>query len=152
MIMLRNLFPRLKRDTRGSMVIETAIIVPVLALVSLGTFDVSRMFSRQNELQQAVAEAAQIALASKPDNSTKRDAIKAIIRTSTGLGAHQVTITNEYRCGSTATVSSTNNCGTSDVVTTYLKIVVTDSFAPVWSDFGVGSGYSFNITRKVIVA
>jgi Flp pilus assembly protein TadG len=152
MMVLRSFLPRLKRDERGSMVIETAIVVPVLAMLSLATFDASRMFSRQNELQQALAEAGQIALASKPDNSTKRDAIKSIIRTSTGLGAHQVTVTNEYRCGSNSTVSATNNCGTSDVVTTYLKIVVTDSYTPVWTDFGIGSGFSFNVTRRIIVA
>lgn len=150
--MLHNFLPSMQRDTRGSMVIETAIVVPVLVMLSLATFDVSRMFSRQNEIQQAVAEAAQIALAAKPDNSTKRNTIKSIIRTSTGLGAHQVTITNEYRCGAATTISATNNCGTTDVVTTYLKIVVTDTYTPVWSDFGIGSGFDYNVTRKVIVA
>lgn len=150
--MVRNFLSRLRHDAVGSMVIETAIIVPVLAVLSLATFDVSRMFSRQNELQQAMAEAAQIALASKPDNSTKRDTLKSIIRTSTGLGSGQVTVTNEYRCGSNSTISATNNCGTADVVTTYVKIVVTDAYTPVWTDFGIGSGFSYNITRRIIVA
>jgi len=152
MTMLRNFLRTLRPDERGSMVIETAIVLPVLVMLSLATFDISRIFSRQNELQQAVAEAAQISLAAKPDNSTKRDAIKAIIRTSTGLAANKVTLTNEYRCGASTTVSTTNTCGTTDVVTTYLKIVVADTYNPLWTDFGIGSGIDFNITRRVIVA
>lgn len=152
MMIPRGFLARLRRDTRGTMVIETAIVAPILAMLSIGTFEISRMISRQNELQQAVAEAAQIALASKPDNSTKRETIRGIIKTSTGLADNKVTITNEYRCGSATTVTSSNLCTTTDVVTTYIKIVVTDTYTPIWNDFGVGSAFNFNVTRKVIVA
>ncbi len=146
------LVARLLRDTRGSMVIETAFVVPTLALMSLGTFEVAAMVSRQNELQTAVAEAAQIALASKPDTQAKRDVIKGIIRTSTGLSASQVTITNEYRCDAAATLVATNTCTTSQTVTTYLKIAVDDTFTPFWTDYGVGTAFNYNVDRLVIVA
>ena len=48
----------LLRDTRGAMLIETAIVAPVLVLMSLGAFQVSTMVARQSELQSAVAEAS----------------------------------------------------------------------------------------------
>ena len=152
MMAVLRLLAHLRHETRGTMVIETAIVAPVLVMMSLGAFDASRMVARQNELQQAVAEAGQIALASKPDTQAKRDTIKSIIRTSTGLAASNVTVTNEYRCNATATRVATNTCAGGDTVTTYLKIVVTDTYTPVWNDFGIGSALNYSLTRMVIVA
>lgn len=139
-------------DESGSTVIETAFVVPILTLLSVGTFQISKVVSRQVELQQAVAEAAQIALASPPDTADERTTIKGIIKASTGLGDGNVTITNEYRCDATATRVLTNTCTSGQAVTTYLKIVVTDTYTPLWNDYGVGSPISFNVTRLVIVA
>lgn len=152
MIMRFRLLSDLRRDIRGSMVIETAIIVPVLGMLSLGAFDASRIIARQTELQQAVAEAAQIALASTPDTQTERNTIASIIRTSTGLATNKVTITNKYRCGTGTTLSDTNNCGTTGSVTTYLKIVVTDTYTPLWNDFGIGSAINYNVERMVVIS
>ena len=50
MRVMLNAFARLRRlaaDQRGSMVVETAIITPVLVLMSLGTFQVSKLVARQ---------------------------------------------------------------------------------------------------------
>jgi hypothetical protein len=110
------------------------------------------LVARQTELQQAMSEAAQIAIVYKPDTAAKRTKIRDIIVTSTGLANSNVTITNEYRCGATASRVSTNTCSSGTAVTTYLKIVVTDTYTPVWNDFGMGSSLNFNMTRLVIVA
>ena len=135
------------------MTIETAIVAPVLALLSLGGFEVSGMVARQSELQTAVAEAAQVAIASAPDTAEERATIKAIIMASAKLPSSKVTVSNEYRCNATATtVTSKSSCASSDVVTTYLKIYVTDTYTPGWTDFGVGRPLTYRITRRVIVA
>jgi Flp pilus assembly protein TadG len=152
MTMRRGFLSRLRHDQHGSMVVETAIVVPVLAMLSLGAFDASRMIARQTELQQAVAEAAQIALASVPDTQTERDTIKSIIRTSTGLAATNVSVTARYRCGTATTLNTTNTCGASSAVSTYLRIAVTDTYTPVWNDFGVGSAMHYNVTRMVVIS
>ncbi len=141
------------RDRGGTMAIETAIVIPALLALSLGAFDVSKMVARQVELQNAVSEAAQIALASTPDTSAKRTAIRDIIKTSTGITSDaNVLVTNEYRCGSTATLQSSNVCGTGVALTTYLKIAVVDTFTPVWTAYGVGSAFNYGVTRRIIVA
>jgi Flp pilus assembly protein TadG len=152
MTMKLSLLSRIFRHAGGSMVIETAIVTPVLAMLSLGAFDASRMVARQTELQQAMSEAAQIAIVYKPDTAAKRTKIRDIIVTSTGLANSNVTITNEFRCGATTTRVATNTCSSGTAVTTYLKIVVTDTYTPVWNDFGIGSSLNFNMTRLVIVA
>lgn len=144
---------RLAQDARGSMAIETAFVVPVLAVMSIGGFEVSSMVSRQSELQSAVAEAAQIAIASAPDEQSERNTIEEILMASADLPTSKVTLTNEYRCGSnTALVTSEASCATSDSVTTYLKIYVTDQYSPAWTEFGIGRPMTYNITRRVIVA
>lgn len=149
---MRAFLSRLKGDRQGSMVVETAIVVPVLGMLSFGAFDASRIIVRQTELQQAVAEAAQIALASPPDTQSERDTIKGIIRTSTGLAADKVTVTTQYRCGVTTTLVSTNTCDMTAGVTTYLRIVVTDTYTPLWNDFGIGSPINYNVNRMVVIS
>lgn len=149
----RRFLGRLRRDQRGTMVIETAIVAPVLVLLSLGSFEASRIVARQTEIQTAVAEAAQIAIAAKPDTAGERSTIKSILMASGNLTASEVTITNMYRCGATAsTVAAASSCAGSDVITTYLNIAVTDTYTPLWNDFGVGGAINYNVTRQVIVA
>ncbi|MGH6786832.1 MAG: TadE/TadG family type IV pilus assembly protein [Novosphingobium sp.] len=152
MIMKPTLLRSLARDTRGSMAIETAFIVPVLAVMSIGGFEVSGMVSRQSELQSAVAEAAQIAIASAPDEQSERNTIKSIIMASADLPSSKVALSNEYRCGAnTSLVTSQESCGTASV-TTYLKIFVQDTYTPAWTEFGIGRPVTYRITRRVIVA
>lgn len=150
---MQNLFHTLARDARGTMAIETAFVVPVLAVMSIGGFEVSGMVSRQSELQSAVSEAAQIAIASTPDEQSERNTIKSIIMASAELPASKVMLSNEYRCNSnTALVTSLASCATSDSVTTYLRIHVTDEYTPAWTEFGIGRPLTYRITRRVIVA
>ena len=75
----------LRRDARGSVAIETAIVAPVLVLLALGTFDVSQMVSRQDDLQSAAAEAEAIVQASPPKDSAARDTVRAHDTTVLGL-------------------------------------------------------------------
>ncbi|HVR89635.1 MAG TPA: TadE family protein [Novosphingobium sp.] len=150
--MLR-LLRELRRDTWGTMAVETALVVPVLALLSIGGFEVSAMVARQNELQGAAAEAGQIALAASPDTDAKRATLKNIIVTSTGLPASKVTITMKFRCGATTTLQTTNNCANaSDKVSTYVEIYMTDTFVPSWKKFGVGTNMTYRVTRRVMLS
>ena len=142
----------LLRDARGSMAIETAIVAPVLAMLSVGGFEVSAMVARQTELQSAASEAEGIALAAKPDDAAKLQTLKNVIMASTGLGTGNVTVTNTYRCGdSTVMVSSPTVCSTDEVAWTYVQIQLTDSYTPTWQSWGLGSTMNYNITRRVMI-
>ena len=91
MTALRNL-AAIRRNQDGTFVIETAIVLPVLIMLCLGGFEISRLVSRNNELQIAIAEAGAIALASLPENQADINRIEAILETSTGLDATNVVI------------------------------------------------------------
>lgn len=144
------LFGRLQRDQRGAMVVETAIVAPVLVLMSLGAFQVSKLVSRQTELESAASEAAAVALASAPDNAAKRTTLQQVIMTSTNLAASNVSVTEVYRCNATtAYVSALTSC-TTGVISKYVKISITDTFTPAWTRFGIGSAINFNVNRYVM--
>lgn len=145
---LRNLI----RDARGSMAIETAIVAPVLAMLSVGGFEVSAMVARQSELQGAASEAESIALAAKPDDAGKRATLKNVIMASTGLTTSHVTVSNSYRCGDASVmVVSSTSCANGQVAWTYVTIQLTDTYTPSWTHWGFGAPMNYNITRQVMI-
>jgi len=124
MMHLSTLLARLRREQDGAMVIETALVAPVLVLMSLGTFQVSTIIARQSELESAASEAAAIAIASAPDTSAKRTTLQQVIMALTGLAASKVTVTETYRCNSTTTYITNANTCTSGVLAKYIKSIL----------------------------
>lgn len=149
----RNTLDRLATDTRGAALIETAIVLPVLLLMCLGAFEVSMVVARQSELQGAAAEAAAIALAAKPDTSEKVATVKQVIETSTGLAAGSVGLETVYRCqGLEGFHPSAASCVTGTYAWRYLQIDMHDSYAPLWTRFGIDQPVDYNVRRYVMVA
>jgi Flp pilus assembly protein TadG len=149
--MSRALFQTLCRDERGAMLVETAIVAPVLVLMSMGAFQVSQVIARQTELQGAMAEASAIAMTALPTTTTQRTALKSVILTSTGLDSQKVVVTEAFRCGSATTyVTSADQCvGTK--VANYVRIELNDTYTPAWTEWGIGSPIRFNVDRYVMV-
>lgn len=144
-------FSRLLRADDGTILIETAIIAPVLLLMALGAFQVSGIVARQTELQSAAAEAAAIALAAAPDTPEKRATVEQVIEASTGLAAEQVEVSVAFRCDdSDAYVTDPQACSAATVASSFVKIVLSDTYVPAWTRFGVGSEFHYNVTRYVM--
>ena len=140
-------------DTRGSVVIETAIVAPVLVLLSLGTFDVSRMVARQHELQTGATDLEGIVLAVAKGTGTDTTTIRSALSTSLNLPLNKVTVVKVYRCGSdTSMVSAVSSCSDPNDVSTYVKVTLSDSYAPVWTQFGVGGALNYNLVRTVQIS
>jgi len=143
----------LLRDTRGTAVIETAMVVPALALLSVGGFQVSQIMARQHELQAGADDAASMALAGWSSSTGSTSAIKSVLMQTLSLPTDKVTITTKYRCGTATTyVTAKTSCAATDIVTTYLDIVLNDTYTPMWSDFGVGSPINYRVERTVLVS
>ncbi|ANU08041.1 TadE/TadG family type IV pilus assembly protein [Paraurantiacibacter namhicola] len=151
--MLRKLTSTLARCQRGAMAIETALVVPILCLLALGTFDVSSMVSRQQELQSAANEASTIVLAAANSTGVSSTDLEKIIESSVSLKPDQLVISQEYRCdAATARTSNLADCDTSKPIYAYVKLVITDSYTPLWTSFGVGSTFNYSVTRTVQVS
>lgn len=138
----------LLRDQLGAVVIETAFVAPILVLMGIGAFEAGMIISRQVELQNAAAEASQIALSSPPQDATERATLKAVIRTSTGLGDSAVTIAEKFRCGTDAAyVDSFSGCTAE--YTKYVQITLTDTYVPTWKKIAFGSDINYSVVRTV---
>lgn len=141
------------RDAAGSVVIETAIVLPVLGTLALGGYEVSMIVSRHNELQVAAAEASAIVLARPPEDQAERDSIKDVVEASTGLADSNVTFAYKYRCDTdSALVDSSGSCGANDVISEFIIITMRDSYTPSWTEFGVGNTINYNVERRVQVS
>ena len=150
--MMRKLLSFL-RDNRGSVVVETALVAPVLALMSVGAFQVSQAVARQHELQTGANEAASLALAGWKHDTGDIVAVKTVIKRTLSLSDSQVTLARKFRCGSdTALVDDRATCTPGTIVTSYLQIRLTDTYRPMWSDFGVGSDIAYDVRRLVVVS
>ena len=150
------LFPRLKRlprDKRGTTVIEVAILAPVLIIMALGGFDVSRMVARQHELQSGAGDAEQIVLAAASGTSTDVNTIKSVLANTLGIpnDASHITVTKLYRCGTTTTLQSAV-CSSGAYESTYLQVTFNDSYTPLWSQFGIGGPVSYQVQRLVQIS
>lgn len=147
------LLGRIAGDSTASMAIEMAAVAPVLILLSIGTFEVSTMVSRQQELQSAASEGETIALAAAASaQTTSIETVEGIIRSSMNLEDAQVTLTPLFRCNDSATLVATEaECNEDDVVTSYLKLELSDTYTPVWTQFGLGDTFNYDVTRMVQV-
>lgn len=151
MMLTRVPLGRLYDDDRGAMLIETAIVAPVLILLALGAFQASGVVARQTDLQNAASEAAAIALAAAPDTDAKRTTVEQVIEASSGLAPDKVTVSAAYRCdASTTYVTSPDSCASAQVVSSFVKITLTDTYTPTWTEFGMGSPIEYNVTRYVM--
>jgi Flp pilus assembly protein TadG len=148
----RSLLRRLARDRRGAMAIETAIIAPVLIVLSVGGFEVSSMVARQSELQSAAAEAAAIVRAVPPEDSSQRTTIRDVLKVSTGLGNDDVSVVEIYRCGIATAYVTTNSCLPAQAVSTYIRVSLSDTYTPTWTQFGVGGPVDYNVIRVVQIS
>lgn len=150
-MMVMRTFARCKR---GAMAIEAAFVIPILVLLALGTYDVSAMVSRQQELQSAANEGASIVLAAANSSGIDNASVETIIEQSVGLNADQLTIKQEYRCDAAESrVEDLSSCtDATKPIYSYIKIVITDSYTPLWTQFGVGGTQNYSITRTVQVS
>lgn len=141
---------RLATEIRGAVLVELAIMTPVLLLLSLGGFDASRMVARENQLQSGIGEAQAIVLAANAGASTDTNTLKSTLMSSLSLTSDQVAVTKLYRCDtSTTLVDSASDCSSSAVVSSYVRITLTDVYTPIWSQFGIAGPVHYSVKRLV---
>lgn len=145
---------RLARDARGTMVVETAFVAPILVLMGLGTYDLSEMVAKQQDLQSAANEATQIVLsAAHSKDGVSSTQIHDIIVSSLKIDSDKVTLAQLFRCDDAAdTVSDATTCDATKPVYEYVQLTITDSYTPMWTKFGVGHTINYNLVRTVETA
>lgn len=140
-------------DCRGSAVIETAFVAPLLLMLALGGVEAGSMVARQNELQGAAAEAAAIVRAAPPATDEERATVHDVVVVSAGLAAEDVVISQKFRCGIVDEyIDNSSTCGNGVKVSTYLQIEINTTYTPTWTQFGIGSPIEYRIERMVQIS
>lgn len=140
-------------DRAGGVVVETAIVVPVLALLSLGSFDVSRMVSRQQELQNAISQAEGVILAANMGASTSTTEIRSLLAESLSLREDNVEVKRRYRCDDAKDlVDDPASCNEGAVVSSYINVRLVDYYAPMWRHIGISRPIVYDVSRTVQVS
>ncbi|MFL0355537.1 TadE/TadG family type IV pilus assembly protein [Erythrobacter sp. GH1-10] len=135
------------------MTIETAVVAPVLIIMSLGVFETGSIVARQHELQSAANEATIIVMAANRGPEVEISEMKAIISESVGLSGERIVLEREYRCNaSNGKVKSQGACPSNATISSYITVSLTDTHTPVWTAFGVGEKITFKVDRSVQVS
>ena len=154
MIRLGTMLRRLAHADGGSMAIETAIVAPILLMLSLGGVEAGAMVARQSELQSAAAEALNIVQAAPPKNQNARNTGRDILKTSTGITDNtKVLVVPIYRCNADDDfVDDEADCDPGDFVSKYIRITLIDTYSPRWRAFGIGTEMNYNVVRTVQIS
>ncbi len=134
-------------DSRGMAAVELALALPCILLLTLGAASVSSMVAMRNDLQQAAAQAAAMAIANPPqagDMST----VKAVAVGASGLAADKVAVTTRMTCDGIET-TDVNGCSGTQEQARYVVISLNASFAPAWRHFGLPASVPIQVSREV---
>ena len=153
MMRCKTFLSRFAQDERGTFAIETVLVMPLLVLMSLGVYEVSSIVSRQQELQSAASEAEMIILSAANSSGVSSDDLKTIIKASVGLTDEQLTLQAQWRCNDETTKETDpTECDISEPISEYVQLTITDSYAPIWTTYGVGSTFNYTVVRTVQVS
>lgn len=141
----------LLRCTRGTAVIETAFVAPILAVMAVGTFEMGTMVQKQQELQSAASEAEAIILASAAGSGVTSTKLKSMLSNSTGIPLDKIILAAKYRCSNNATLVDSNTCPPGQRAYEFVQTTFKGSYTPTWTKFGLGNRFEYTVTRTVQV-
>lgn len=149
---MSTLLSHLLRDNAGTMIIETAIVAPVLAVMAIGVVEVGTMVSKQQELQSGANEAEAIILAASAGSGVDSAKLKNMLSASTGVSAENISLVDKYRCGNDSVfVSSASSCPAGQRAYQFVQATFSGSYTPVWAQFGFAQPFTYTVTRTVQV-
>lgn len=132
---------RLRRNERGNILIETALVMPIFASLAMGAFDIGRFAMENARMEQASRAGAQLALLDLADLPTIADVEAAVVTAATlAIGPAIATlnvdavITCWCAVGTVTTdVTCDTLCGSGDVAGTRLVVTANHSMDPVFT-------------------
>jgi len=127
---------RLRGDQRGSVVVEFALITPVMILALIALADYGLMVYQNTQLSEAASAGTRFAMSE--DNEDDDAGIEAAVRATlpASLGA-TVVINRECRCPTGGTVDCASECSGEVVPGRYLEVVVRCPFDMIFDYPGI---------------
>ena len=121
---------RLRRDIRGTAVIELAIVSPMIALLTVGIVDMSNGFSRKLKIEQAAQRSIE-----KIMNTSASDTIENTLAAEAAAQAN-VPIENvdvSYRLECDGVVTAAVECPEDQDTSQWIAVTVIDKYEPMFT-------------------
>ncbi len=148
-----SLLRRLVTDRSGASAVELAAATPVLAVMLMATFDVSRGFSARLDLNEAAGRAAELATAYgtvRTDYSAlQSEAVAAA--TASGIGSPSATIDSWLECNGVRQPAATQMCAVGATYARYVSVRVSGTYTPLFNVGGMIAGTGFPINGRATV-
>ena len=128
--MLRKLLSRLRRNERGAVLIELALVAPMLAMLTIGMIDLSNAFGSKLALEQAAHRAIE-----KIMNTTADSTVEATLQEEAAEQADVSTsnVTVQFRRECDGTETQADECATGQVMSQWISVEVSDTYEPMFS-------------------
>ena len=148
---------KIARDNSGAVLIELALIAPVLALMVMGISDISMAFSKRLELEQAAQRAIEKVMQTTGEDTPEGTIQKEAVCQYNGTNADKtckaspITVDNvkvEYTltCDNVDTAYGVD-CASTAVEYRYISATITDSYTPMFPiHFGTGADGKYTLT------
>jgi Flp pilus assembly protein TadG len=144
---------RLAADQKGATLVEFALILPILAALTLGTIDFAQGFAEKFRLEQAAQRTIEMALARSVVESDYKY-LEAEAAAAANVPVSQAKVTTWLECERGAPAAFDGECAEDQMVARYVRIRIEGFYKPQfqWGPLGRIVGVSNNGTVPLTVA
>jgi Flp pilus assembly protein TadG len=133
---LRGLFLRFRRCRRGAVVVEFALITPVMMMALVALADYGLMVYQNTELSEAASAGARFAMTEGNQDDDAGIRAAALSSLSDSINA-TVTVIRQCRCPTGGAVACDSECSGEIVPGRYLEVVVNCPYAMIFDYPGI---------------
>lgn len=156
--MIRKL-KKLAGDESAAVLIELALVAPVLAVMVVGISDISTAFTKRLELEQAAQRAIEKVMQTTgektPEETIKAEAVCQYNGTNADgscktapINEDNVTVVYTLKCNNVAQSYDTD-CTGAQTEYRYIEATVTDTYTPMFPlHFGTGADGKYSLSAK----
>ena len=149
MMRARNSFAALRRDHRGTAVMELALVAPIFATMLIGMVDIGRGYSMKLQLEQAAQRSIEKVMNGQADRSTAL-ALQIEAALVAGVLPTDVVVDFWLECNDTRQASYDTVCPSGQVFRRYLTVQISKTFTPMFSAkwLGANANGTFTVIGK----
>ncbi len=129
----------------GNVVVELALILPVLLVILAGLSDLGRAIHASSQLKSAVRAGLEYAQA-HPDDTA---GIQAVVGTAASGPAVSVTTGSVCECADGTVVACSFTCEDGTTPGTYMRVAATQPFSPVFPAMTYATGPTLSASASI---
>ncbi len=135
-----NLLRRLAGNTRGTSMVELALLAPFFGLMAMGTVDAARAVSEKIRLQQAATRTMEMASAGGLNGASWNN-LQAEAAAASNVELRFVTVDKWLECDRVRQGDFGGSCASDQEVGRYASVAIRQSYAPWFSESLKGLGW-----------